>query len=219
MFATILGAGSFPTVGSEQLGGLPEAAVMATAEAITRSFLARRIVCEGDDGAAALCPPLDELMDIAVFPDLTVSVERLGADGVARWWFGLRPDRAVRVTVLPDGTRECVEVEPGSAIAGVPALAGAGTGGSTGSGPVRVELADVTAGDGPVTAVVRIGTAWRDGAQLHGGQLTWALGPHGASWLAEPRLDEQVPGWDLDPTDLDGLRANLLDHLPGGADG
>jgi hypothetical protein len=166
--ATILGAPSFPTVGSELLASRPGAVLRATLEAVTSSFVARGLVEAGDDGFATLCDPLRELVEVAVFPDLTISVEGLGAGGAKHWWFGLRPDRCVQVSVLPDGSRECTQIEPSRVIDRIVAVS------ETGS--------------------MRVSTAWRDGEVIRGGAFTW-----------EPAVD------------TDGLRLELLDHLPGSA--
>lgn len=216
--ATILGSSSFPTVGPELLASLPEAGLSATLDAVTRSLLARRFVRARHDGSTAFSDELQELMELAVFPDLTISVERLGVDGAGRWWFGLRPDRAVQVTVLPDGSRECGEIEPGRVVAQVLALgARQGTVGDVRAGPERdrVTVEDVIGGVAGVAALVRMSTAWRVGDLIRGGVLTWAVGSDGSLWLAELDATGGSPLWELRSTDVEGLCATLLDHLPG----
>jgi hypothetical protein len=214
--ATILGASSFPTVGAELLASLPEVALNATLDVVTRSFVARGLVRAGDDGFAALSEPLQQVMEVAALPDLTILVERLAAAGNGRWWFGLRTDRAVQVTVLRDGSRDCGAIEPEAVIGQIMAITGTPSATNRSSpGPERVTSAEIIDGSTPVAALVRVNTAWRDGDLVRGGVLTWAVGADGACWLAEPAAAEASPTWNLRSTDLDALRAEILEHLPG----
>ena len=217
--AAILGAASFPTVGPELLASLPTASLNATLDAVTRSFIARGLVRAHDDGWATLCDGPREVMEGAVFPDLTISIERLSGGGAGHWWFGLRPDQGVQVTVLPDGSRECGSIHPGRLIDQVFAVTGTGkpTGGEApaGADPGHVTLADVVGGASRVAALLRVNTAWRVGTLIRGGVFTWALGVDGSLWLADPVVGDEPPSWKLGAIDLEGLGAELLDHLPG----
>ena len=107
VFATILGSSSFPTVGSELLASLPEAGLAPTLEWVTRSLLARRLIEPGADGTTKISADLENVMEVAVFPDLTIFVERFDPHGATRTWFGVRPDRAVQIAAPIDGSREC----------------------------------------------------------------------------------------------------------------
>jgi hypothetical protein len=217
--ATVVEAASFPTVGSEMLASLPAAVLKATIETVMNSFNARGLIRDGEDGWATLCGGLFDIVDVAVFPDLTISIERLHAGGSDRWWFGVRPDSAVQISVLPNGSRECGLIDAGRAIDQVLALTGTSRSGSSApsedAGPVSVSLADLTAGSGRIAAVVRVNTAWRVGEMICGGAFSWATGADGSLWLADPDADAACPSWTLAAVDVEGLRAELLAHLPG----
>ncbi len=217
--AAVLGAPSFPTVGGELLASMSPDGLIATLDAVTRSLLARGLVRAGDDGLTDLSEDLRELMEVALYADLTILVERLGAPANGRWWFGLRPDRAAQVTVLPDGSRECAEIEPDHVIAQLLALTQApGIVAADPTGPAdagRVTLQDLVDGTGPVLALVRFNSTWRVGETVRGGTFTWAIGADGALWLAEPQAKEATPVWQLRSIDFEGLRSDLLAHLPG----
>lgn len=220
VFATILGSPSFPTVGSEVLAALPERALHATLSAVTNSFVARGVVRALDDGSVGLVDEVDQVVQVAVFPDLTVSVDRITAGAVSSCWFGVRPDRAVLVRVEPTGSRACGGIDPGELVAHVLAV----TGTAEREVPVPsaseriVTLDEVVTGAAGVDAIVRVTTAWRVGGVIHGGDLAWALGADGSLWLAEPvDADDDAPAaWQLRPVDTDAVRSELLDHLPGG---
>ena len=169
--ATIVGAASFPTVGPELLASLPRAVLNATLDTVTRSFIARGFAEAGEDGSAILSAPLRKLVEVAVFPDLAISIERLGDSGAAmlvvrsasgsrcasfcsRGWFG-----------------ECAEIDPSRVIDQIFAVSEIG---------------------GEAAESVRVNTAWRDREVIRGGVFT-----------CEPGAD------------LEALRLQLLDHLPG----
>jgi hypothetical protein len=160
---------------------------------------------------------LGDVIERAVLPDLTMLVERLGSAGNGRWWFGLRTDSAVQVTVLPDGSRAVGAIEPGSVVSQVLWLGGtspspdAATGGATN----RVTSDEITAGSGAVSAIIRVNTAWRVGELIRGGVLTWAVGRDGSYWVAEADTEAASPTWDLRPAGFEAIRTELLDHLPG----
>lgn len=219
VIASILGAPSFPTVGYEVLAALPEPALSATLDAVTRSFLARGLVRPGEGGIAVLADELHEAMEVTVYPDLTILVERFGAPANGRWWFGLRLDSAEQVTVLSDGSRDVAEIRPDQVMAQILALAGALVQApaepSTGPDPDRITLAELTSGTSRVASLARINTAWRVGETVRGGTFTWAIGADGAMWLADMETTATSPTWLLRPLDFEGLRAELLAHLPG----
>ena len=149
--ATIVGAASFPTVGPELLASLPGAVLNATLDTVTRSFIARGFAEAGEDGFAILSAPLRKLVEVAVFPDLAISIERLGDRGAQCWWFGLHPDRGVQVSVLADGSCECAEIDPSRVIDQIFAVSEIG---------------------GAVAESVRVNTAWRDREVIRGGVFT-----------------------------------------------
>lgn len=216
--ATILGAASFPTVGTAPLGHLPAGALSATLDAVTRSFLARGLVRAGVDGVARLSDDLCDVIEVAVFPDLTISIESVGTTGLDHRWYGIRPGCAVQVSVLPDGSRECAQIEPGDVVAQLLDLRpmnGSINNIVTGADPIRVTPSDLARGAGPLATLARVCTAWRAGEQIRGGVFTWGRGKDGSHWLAEIDSEASVPAWELRPTDAEGLRAHLLDHLPG----
>ena len=201
------------------LASLPAAVLKATIETVMNSFIARGLIRAGGDGRARLGGGLADIIDIAVFPDLTISIERLRAGGSDRWWFGVRPDRAVQVSVLPNGSRECGLIDAGRAIDQMLAVTATGRPSSDvpleDPAPVSITLADLTAGVGAIAAVVRVTTAWRVGEMICGGALSWATSDDGSHWLAEPDANESHPSWTLASVDAEGLRAELLAHLPG----
>ena len=92
-----------------------------------------------------------------------------------------------------------------------------GSPGDVRAGPERdrVTVEDVIGGVAGVAALVRMSTAWRVGDLIRGGVLTWAVGSDGSLWLAELDATGGSPLWELRSTDVEGLCATLLDHLPG----
>jgi len=202
VFATILGSSSFPTVGSELLASLPEAALTPTLEWVTRSLLARRLIEPAADGTTKICADLETVMEVAVFPDLTIFVERFDRDRATRVWFGVRPDRAVQIAAPIDGSRECALLDPGEVVSRI---------GDSLTTPDRTGHLESEA---DVVALTRITTAWRDGDLIRGGTFAVATGADGAVTLADPSPDST--GWQLRPTDAAGVQATLLEHLPGG---
>jgi hypothetical protein len=203
VFATILGSPSFPTVGSELLASLPEAALAPTLEWVTRSLLARRLIEPAAEGSTKIADQLGGVMEVAVFPDLTISVERFDVQGASRTWFGVRPDRAVQIEVSADGTRECAVIEPETIVARM-----VGNLRSSEDGGPLEDTADVV-------SMTRFTTAWRDGELIRGGTFAVATGADGALALADPDTTGSS-GWQLRPTDTAGLQAAALEHLPGG---
>jgi hypothetical protein len=215
VIAAILGSPAFPTVGPVHLSSMPEPALTATVEAVSRSLLARRLVSAGDDGTTVLADQIGGAMDVAVYPDLTISVERTGPGSESTWWFGVRPDRAVQVTVLSDGTRECSELEPAEVVGQLLTLAGVvdGTADAFAAETRFATFEELATGEAKVAGLNRITTAWRDAGHIVGGVFTFAVGLDDSLWDAE--LDPSVTGWSLRRTDLAGLHRSFADHLPG----
>jgi hypothetical protein len=195
VFATILGSSSFPTVGSELLGSLPEAGLAATLEWVTRSLLARGLIEPGPNGSTQISEELREIMEVAVFPDLTISAERLRGSGARGWWFGLRPDRAVQVTVSVDGSRECAMIEPADVVDRLSHLIESCRGGGE--------------------TLVRVTTAWRDGDLIRGGTFTVQIGEDGALALTDLEPQAGSASFASHATDAEGLRTAVLENLPG----
>lgn len=224
--AHMTGAASFPTAESFRLGALTEEQARTTVDAVVGSFVARGLLQVFDGAETALVGPLADLMDIALFPDLTVSVEIHGSGGHESWWFGLRPDLAALVRVVPDGSRDCGAVEPGELVERLLEL-GAADGPTAPGAPRTLTLDELLRADGDVERLVSVVTGWRDGDTIVGGQVLYATGADGASWLAEPKElvvdldadgDERVTEWSLRPADQASLRRELLAHLPGSDD-
>jgi hypothetical protein len=223
VFALTLNSPNFPTVGVEEFAALPQMAMQVTLETVMRSFIARGLVRALEDGSVALEDELHSLMDAAVFPDLTVLAEHIGAGGIAVTWFGVRPDRAVRVRVIPDGSRECGEIVPAHLIGHLWNLSGSDERSEEMVDGAADQQRSVTLEDfvdrrGGVVSLLRVTTAWRVGDIIHGGIVAWALGTSGELWLATQH-DTPTNGalsWDLQPCDLGVVRDQLLDHLPGG---
>ncbi len=219
--ASIKGAPSFPTIDPGLLMAMPSPMLAGTVDAVTRSLLARGILCHAGHGTGPVAEEFDGLLDAAVFPDLTIQVERLGDPGNARWWFGLQLDRATQVTVLPSGARECNSILPSEVVGHVLALAGfadTATGiPQDGAAISRVTVHEVGGGSSTVAALIRFSTSWRDGDRVLHGSFTCGIGPTGPLWIAEtePVVPEAPPSWKLRSTDLIGVRDELLAHLPG----
>jgi hypothetical protein len=197
--------------------------MQVTLETVMRSFIARGLVRPLDDGSVALVDELHSLMDTAVFPDVTVLAEHLGAGGIAVTWFGVRPDHAVRVRVCSDGSRECAEIAPAHLIGNLWNLSGTrhrseGMAAGAIDPETSVTLEDVVERRCDVASLLRVTTAWREGDVIHGGIVAWAVGTTGELWLAD---QHNVPAdgtlaWDLRSGDPEAVRNQLLDHLPGG---
>lgn len=225
VFAMILGAPSFPTVGSEALAALPERSLTPMLAAVTSSLVARGVVQALEGGSVALSSDVDDVMQIAVFPDLTVAVDRVTRDGIGSCWFGVRPDRAAQVSADPIGSRTCARFDPGQLVGQILTVTGTNDrgGASTALSNPVVTLDDLLAEGSAVEAIARVTTAWRIDSVIHGGQIVWAIGADGALWLADPSTDvadadadaDQPVSWTLRPCDLAALRSELVDHLPG----
>ena len=220
--ALTLGSPTFPTVGVEEFTGLPRLALQVTLETVMRSFIARGLARALDDGSVALVDEFHSMVDAAVFPDLTVLAERIGSGGMAVAWFGVRPDRAVRVSVNPDGSRLCGEIAPPHLIGHLWKLSGIGERAEMVSRsadrqrPVTFE--DLIEQRCDVASLIRVTTAWRVGDTIRGGIVAWAVGMNGELWLADQHdmPTDGVMSWDLRSCDSQAVRNELLDHLPGG---
>lgn len=216
--ATILGSTTFPTIGYGIYATHDASALSATIDAVTRSFIARGLVGATAAGTE-LTGGLGHTMELATDPDLVVDVEHLDALGTRHTWFGVRPDGAVRVTSVADGSREVGELEPGGLVAAMLHHVGMGVGTTSPADPstMRVTRDAVAAGDGRIAALVGVTTGWRADAQIHGGTLAFAVDVDGVPWHAEPVADAGGGvAFELCRTDPRGLRDVVLAHLPGG---
>jgi hypothetical protein len=212
--AAVLSSPSFPTIGPAYLNAMPEPALTATVEAVSRSFIARDLVSSGKDGTTVLADHVRDVMEVAVDPDLSILVEQLGPAAEAVFWFGVRPDRAVQISVLPDETRECAALEPAEVFGQSLTLANVVNGTAAASPETRlVSFDELASGDAKVAAINRITTAWRDGGHIVGGGFTFAVGLDDSLWDAEP--DESSTGWSLRRTDVQGVRSKFFELLPG----
>jgi hypothetical protein len=211
----VLDAPSFPTADWGQLGAMSQDAFDATVETLAKSFLARGLLRADDDGRAQLTDDVSRAFEVAVFPDLTIFVERLVGAEYRYWWLGLRADAGVMVVPLPDGSREVSEIESGAAVTRLLHLTDVDP--STATLPTvspRVTLNDVVGGGAPARGLTRVTTGWKADNTVAGGVVTWADGPDHALWLAELDPVEAMPTWQLTPATPDTVRAELLAHLP-----
>src|SRR3954454_8294703 len=220
--ALIVGSPSFPTVGAEEFSGLPRVAVQVTLETVMRSFVARGLVRPLDDGSVALVDELHSMIDTAAFPDLTVLAQCIGPPSIAVTWFGVRTDRAVRIGVNDDGSRECGDFAPRDLVALFCSLWAADDRSDiiapTTTTTRTVTVADLVEQACDVTSLVQVTTAWRVGNALHGGRPAWATGINGELWQAEQHdLPEHgAVAWLLRSSSADDVRKDLLGCLPGG---
>jgi len=212
--AMVLGAPAFPTVGP-LLASLDQTSLAATVEVVTRSFMARRLIARSDDdGSTALVEQLG-WMTTAVYPDLTISIERSGTDGSTMHWIGLRSSRAVSIETDADATRACHLMDSTEVMGHVLALIGANPGVPAAEDRARVDAAALAEEATRGMNFVRITTNWREGELIRGGELTCVVDIDGAAWLAEMLTGESTPMWNLRAVDVVSLRAEVLDHLPG----
>ena len=211
--AGILGAPTFPTVG-QAITALDGETAGTIVQVVARSFLARGLVSAASDGSAELAN--EAWMSTATFPDLTVAVE--GDPGRHPLvWFGLRPDRAVRIDVDIEGNRAVSGMQPTQLMHHVLQLLGVPVDGVVQAPTCGVldatAVADM-ARDGVVFA--RIRTTWRDGTRLLGGVFTCAVDSDGAAWEVEPGSNGAALAWNLRPLEAgDGMRDLIAEHLPG----
>jgi hypothetical protein len=218
--ALTLGVASFPTVEVEEFAGLPRLAQQVALETIMRSFVARGIVRACDDGSISLDDGVRATIETAVFPDLTVMAQHVGADGLTVAWFGVRTDRAVYVGVNRDGSRSCADFAPADLLEQIWNLAGITpevAASRADDGPHTVTVDDVVEQRSGVASLTEVTTAWRVGDSLDGGVLALATGQKGELWLADRRgvTADEVVSWELQSADFLALRNALLDYLPG----
>jgi hypothetical protein len=218
--AAILGASAFPTVDPEVLAALPKVALDATINTVLHSFVARGLVTFDESGESAqLIGDLGEMANLAVFPDVVIVAERFGGEGTTEHWFGFTPERAVEVARTSDGSRQCGWLQTSGVIGR--ALSSVGIDASPPTGvagqPRTATIEEMIGGDGDLVSFVRMRTAWNDQGVLHGRLVTFAIGADGALWSAEQDTgrDTAAPLWNLRPIDIDEVRADLLDGLPG----
>ncbi len=214
--ATLLGAAMFPTVDPEPLLAHPESVRSAITGAVARSLLARGII-RADNGRPSLSEKAGAELELAVQPDLAVQVERFERSGNRLWWFGVRPDRAIEVSVEQDGTRSCAPMTPADLLRRILAGTGLGDGGAAAGDARTVQPEKVFDDKNEVRAVVRVRTTWRDGSASTGGWLQWAVDVEGGLYSVDEEVAPSGTRWRLQPSDVDQARALLLAHLPGNA--
>ncbi len=215
--ATILGAPTFPTVETGWFASLPQATVRAVLETVIRSLYARDLVRMLANGSAAVAEELTPVLETAVFPDLSVTVESSG-DSASIDYFGIRPDRAVRVSVRPNGTRECVEFVVAGLVDAICSTAGfeEDTEDAT-SGERVLTIADLDDAGCDIKRLVRIDTAWREGGGI-AGAVMWFTRDTGGGWWFGEQHDRATPdamSWTLTRTDPDAARELVIGGLPG----
>ena len=212
--ATMLGAPRFPTVSDELLVALPEVGRQALVGAVAWSMLARGIVAL-EEGGAVLSEDVRMPFEVALMPDLVLEVERLTRDTRSTWWYGLRTDAAVRVSVVADGSREVSELDPGVAVADL--VANADLAGRDAHADSSTIAAAELLGDGSgVAAVVRFRSMWRAGSTMVGGIVD--LVEHLDGSLSSATVDETCPDgpvWALQPASSADARLEMLTRLPG----
>jgi hypothetical protein len=222
--ASLLGDGDVLTFSDSVAAAAPDDVRRAVVLAVTRSLVARGVVETGDDGSSRLSAPLGTAIEVALRPDLGLSVERIGRGHTGSWWFGVRPDFAAQVTLLVHGLREVAALDPEWVIAHAMALGGLVVDDDGEPRPaahddheiITISLADVVAGHDRVSEVIRTAATWRDVDGVRGAIETWALGHDGEIWLAEDATDGP-PTWTMRLSDREAVRREFVAGLPGPA--
>ena len=211
--ATILGAASFPTVGNEILAGLTDESLRAVLGATMRSLTARKVVEIAPDGSARVNDDTATTMDVAVFPDLAISVQSGNADGTSTvTFFGVRPDDAVRIDVVASGARECVRVDPHSIATELMSLIGNHANNDGGRETVQLGADALAERWKAMETAWQISTTWRDGGVVSGRVLYAARDTDAHYWISEPDDDDT---WTLRPVSMTEVRDEILGCLPG----
>ncbi len=211
--ATILGATVFPTVDPDVLLSQPSSTRAAITDAVARSLLARGVL-QPENGTAALSTEAAADLELAVYPDLAVQVEHFQRSGAGLWWYGLRPDGAVEVSVEQDGTRVC-RVSPTDLMGQVLARTGLCDGHAASGDARTIRLKAIFDEESHVQSAVRVRTMWRDGAATTGGWLQWVFDTDGSIYSAEEETDASGTRWRLRPSNSSSATTELLAHLPG----
>ncbi len=212
--ATVLGMSSFPTVGSDVLAALTDAELHAVLGATMRSLTARGILCVTPDGSVALDDDVRSVLEIALLPDLAISVESGGAGGPAVTYFGVRPDAAVRIEGTATGGRTCGDVDPAEVVDALVALVACrDTSDDEHRETVQLEADALAERWLAMDSAWQISSTWRDGDLVSGRVLYAACDASGRYWTTEP--GEQ--SWTLRPLTQAELRDELLACVPGGA--
>ena len=213
--AALLGAAVFPTVNPERLVAQPEATRSAIVDAVGRSLVARHVI-RAEDGRTTLTEETQAQLELAVFPDLVVQAERFCPAGLQTWWYGLRRDRAIEVSVESDGSRTCASMASAELVRRIATLTGWGNC-RAGAGEARTIRPENVFDEGEdVRAVVRIRTLWREGPAGVGGVVQWAFDVDGGTYAVVEESTQSGTRWHLQPSDAEQTREELLAHLPGG---
>lgn len=212
--ATILGAAEFPTVDPDVLLSQPTSTQAAITDAVARSLLARGVL-QPQNGTPALSTEAAVDLELALYPDLAVQVERFQRSGAGLWWFGLRPDGAVEVSVEQDGVRLCRSVSPTDLMGQVLARSGLCDGYAASGDARTIRLKAIFDEESHVQSAVRVQTVWRDGAATTGGWLQWVFDTDGSIYSATEETDASGTRWRLRPSDSPSAATELLAHLPG----
>lgn len=190
--AALAGAGTFPTIATEFMDGLPAQALDAAVDAAVGSLVARGLADRSDDGRAVVGEELRRILDVALAPGVVVWVERATEGPPQAWWLGVRRDAALLVTVLPDGGRETAWLDPELAVD---------------------HALTLISGSPGVTSVTVLS---RTGDQVEGGTFAWETGEDGATALGDELdpADAETSTWRFAAAPIDTLRGHLLAQLP-----
>jgi hypothetical protein len=213
--ATVLGAPSFPSVGTEVFAALTDDELGAVLGATTRSLIARGILHAAPDGSLRLADDVRSELEIAVFPDLSIMVESGGVGEPAATYFGVRPDAAVRIDAAPTGGRTCGAVDPAGLVDALAALLAQRD--STQEDPgetVRLEAGELAERWMSMESAWQISSTWRAGSLVSGRVLYVARDANGRVWVTEPDDHE---AWTLRPVGPTEIRDEILACLPGGS--
>ena len=190
--ATLHGTDAFPTVDGEALVNTPRLVNGAVADAVITSLRARGLV--GPDSVGRLVPTgmLAGIVDLATAPDLVVWIERGEGDGLRGWWFGVRTDAALQLSVGVDGARDTARLDPHDVVDHVLALVAAAPGLST------------------------ITVLWHADTRVEGGTFAWSVSPDGAVSAGDELVPDDAGGstWRLRDAEIGALRSLLLGYLP-----
>lgn len=210
--ATIMGAASFPTVGTTLFAALTDAELHAVLGATMRSLTARGIVDISSNGSASLDDALRTTMEIALLPDLAISVEANSAGSTRGTYFGIRPDRAVRVDVTPNGARSCSPADPAGIVEALTELLGGHHDASQEQREsLHLQEDELSEHWGAMDSSWQISSTWRTDTTVTGHVLYAACDANGQYWIADS--DDQ--SWTIRPITIDELRDEIVGCLPG----
>jgi hypothetical protein len=184
--ALILGSPVFPTVGSELMGAMPGPVLDATVDAIVHSLIARDVLTiEGD--RVSVSAAHRRVLEPAVYPALSIAVERLGSSGREVLAYCVRPDVAVQVVAGRHGRRRCTELVPATVVDHLLAATCTPAGDTPARAHAMAQHAEpeALAARPDIAGVVVAISTWRDGEVINGSEVIWAIGCDGGLWLAD----------------------------------